>query len=199
MMPGDAQPPAEEPATKRRTIAAQNISRMCLVCGADNPFGLQARFYELEAPGAQAGSGTAGGGAAPAAGRELLGVFTLREEHQSYPGRLHGGISSAILDETIGRAITIAHPGVWGVTAELTLRYRKPLPLTGEVRAVGRITRDTRRLFEGSGEILLDDGSVAVEASGKYLKMALGEITDDDFDQREWFTDPRERPDQIDL
>ena len=172
---------------------------MCLVCGSDNPFGLQARFYELEAPGAQAGSGTAGGGAAPAAGRELLGVFTLREEHQSYPGRLHGGISSAILDETIGRAITIAHPGVWGVTAELTLRYRKPLPLAGEVRAVGRITRDTRRLFEGSGEILLDDGSVAVEASGKYLKMALGEITDDDFDQREWFTDPRERPDQIDL
>jgi hypothetical protein len=29
--------------------------------------------------------------------------------------------------------------------------------------------------------------------------MALGEITDDDFDQREWFTDPREAPDQIDL
>jgi uncharacterized protein (TIGR00369 family) len=163
---------------------------MCLVCGADNPFGLQARFYELEA---------AEGGGAASAGRELLGVFTLREEHQSYPGRLHGGISSAILDETIGRAITIAHPGTWGVTAELTLRYRKPLPLTGEVRAVGRITRDTRRLFEGTGEILLGDGSVAVEASGKYLKMALGEITDDDFDRREWFTDTRARPDVVDL
>ena len=182
---------------------------MCLVCGADNPFGLQARFYELEAPDgpagdahagdAQAGDQTAGGDEASAAGRELAGVFTLREEHQSFPGRLHGGISSAILDETIGRAITIAHPGVWGVTAELTLRYRKPLPLTGEVRAVGRITRDTRRLFEGSGEILLEDGSVAVEATGKYLKMALGEITDDDFDQREWFADPRETPDEIDL
>jgi len=182
---------------------------MCLVCGADNPFGLQARFYELEAAAAEAGGGKAGGaeaggaeagaGAAPAAGPELLGIFTVREEHQSYPGRLHGGISSAILDETIGRAITIAHPGVWGVTAELTLRYRKPLPLSGEIRAVGRITRDTRRLFEGTGEILLEDGSVAVEASGKYLKMALGEITDDDFDQREWFADPRETPDEIDL
>jgi acyl-coenzyme A thioesterase PaaI-like protein len=171
---------------------------MCLVCGADNPFGLQARFYELEA-GTPADGEEAGGGAAPAAGRELLGVFTLREEHQSYPGRLHGGISSAILDETIGRAITIAHPGVWGVTAELILRYRKALPLTGEVRAVGRITRDTRRLFEGSGEILLEDGSVAVEASGKYLKMALGEITDDEFDQREWFADSRTVPDEIDL
>ena len=177
---------------------------MCLVCGADNPFGLQARFYELEAAtagadGSEAGGAEAGGGAAPAARPELLGVFTVREEHQSYPGRLHGGISSAILDETIGRAITMLHPGVWGVTAELTLRYRKPLPLTGEVRAVGRITRDTRRLFEGTGEILLGDGAVAVEASGKYVKMALGEITDDDFDQREWFTDPRETPGEIDL
>ena len=64
---------------------------------------------------------------------------------------------------------------------------------------MGRITRDTRRLFEGTGEILLEDGSVAVEASGKYLKMDLGEITDDDFDQREWFADPRQRPDEIDL
>ena len=174
---------------------------MCLVCGAENPFGLQARFYELEAEtvGSEAVGAGAGGGAASAAGRELLGIFTVREEHQSYPGRLHGGISSAILDETIGRAITIAHPGVWGVTAELTLRYRKPLPLTGVVRAVGRITRDTRRLFEGTGEIVLDDGTVAVEASGKYLKMTLCEITDDDFDRREWFSDSRERPDEIDL
>lgn len=85
----------------------------------------------------------------------------VHEEHLSYPGRLHGGISFAILDETIGRAVTIAHPGTWGVTAELTLRYRKPLPVEGEIRAVGRITRDTHRLFEGTGEILLDDGSVA--------------------------------------
>jgi acyl-coenzyme A thioesterase PaaI-like protein len=174
---------------------------MCLVCGADNPFGLRARFYELAAAdgGAEAGGGAAPAAGSPAAGRELLGVFTVREEHQSYPGRLHGGISSAILDETIGRAITIAHPGVWGVTAELTLRYRKPLPLTGEARAVGRITRDTRRLFEGTGEIVLADGSVAVEASGRYLKMSLGEITDDDFETREWFVDARERPDEVEL
>ena len=79
---------------ERKVVAAQNISRMCLVCGAENPAGLQGRFYELD-------------------GGELLGVFRPRQGHQSYPGRLHGGISSAVLDETIGRAITIAHPGTW--------------------------------------------------------------------------------------
>ena len=171
--------------TKRRVVATQNLSRMCLVCGVENPWGLNGRFYVLE----PAGAGV----------RELLGVFTLREEHQSYPGRLHGGIATAILDETIGRAITIANPGVWGVTAELTVRFRRPLPLRGELRCVGRITRDTRRLFEGSGEILLGDGTVAAEASGRYLKMSLGEITDDDFDQRDWFEDERDRPESVDL
>ena len=33
--------------TSRRVERAQNISRMCLVCGRDNQFGLHARFYEL--------------------------------------------------------------------------------------------------------------------------------------------------------
>jgi acyl-coenzyme A thioesterase PaaI-like protein len=176
---------------------------MCLVCGRDNPFGLHARFFELapdesaaaDAPRSAGATATAG----PAAGRELLGVFTPREEHQSYPGRLHGGVSSAILDETIGRAILLVQPGAWGVTAEFTVRFRKPLPLDGEIRCVARLTRDTSRLFEGSGEILLPDGSIAVEASGKYVKMTITGITDDDFAEREWFTDPREAPDFVDL
>jgi uncharacterized protein (TIGR00369 family) len=180
--------------TKRKVVAAQNLSRMCLVCGVENPWGLNGRFYVLE-PAAAAGSAGDGSPGAP----ELLGVFTLREEHQSYPGRLHGGIATAILDETIGRAITIANAGVWGVTAELTVRFRKPLPVSGELRCVGRITRDTRRLFEGSGEILLGDGTVAAEASGRYVKMGLGEITDDDFDQRDWFEDERDTPDSVDV
>lgn len=153
---------------------------MCLVCGADNPFGLHARFYELE-------------------DGELLGVFTTSLEHQSYPGRLHGGISSAILDETIGRAILIAHPDVWGVTAEFTVRYRAPVPLSEEVRAVARITRDTSRLFEGSGELLLDDGTVAVEARGKYVKMGLGDIAPQMSRDSEWFPDSRPRPGETEV
>ena len=170
--------------THRKIDGAQYISRMCLVCGADNPFGLRARFYEL---------------APDDTGPELLGLFTPRDEHQSYPGRLHGGISSAILDETIGRAIRIAHPDEWGVTAEFTIRYRQPVPLGEEIRCVSRITRDTRRLFEGAGEIVLADGSVAVEATGKYLKMPLEVIAEGGMTETEWFADPREAPGSIDV
>lgn len=162
-----------------KVIAAQNVSRMCLVCGRDNESSLKARFYELD-------SG------------ELLGVFAPLEEHQSYPGRLHGGISSALLDETIGRAVNLLDPEAWGVTVELNLRFRKPVPLDGEVRAVARITKDSRRIFEGTGEIILADGTVAVEASGKYLKMPIDKIADGDF-ELEWFADERDTPREVDL
>ena len=70
------------------------------------------------------------------------------------------------------------------------MRFRKPVPLDEEVRCVARITRDTSRLFEGTGEILLADGTVAVEGSGKYLKQSLEDITDRDFVEREWFVGP---------
>ena len=79
------------------------------------------------------------------------------------------------------------------------MRFRKPLPLDREIRALGRITRDTPRLFEGAGEIVLDDGVVAVEARGRYMKMPLDAITDGDFDQRDWFADPRQAPGSIEL
>ena len=171
---------------------------MCLVCGRDNPFGLHARYYEL-APDEPSPAGAGAGPVTPASGTELLGIFTPREEHQSYPGRLHGGVSSAILDETIGRAILLLQPDAWGVTVEFSVRFRRPLPLSDEIRCVARITRDTRRLFEGTGEIVLRDGAVAVEASGKYLKQTLPDITDGAFAEREWFTDPRERPEDVEL
>ncbi len=190
---------ATTPRSPRKVRHAQNISRMCLVCGRDNPFGLHARFYEL-APDEPAAAGAGEAPAVPtAAGPELLGIFTPQEEHQSYPGRLHGGVSSAILDETIGRAILLHQPDTWGVTVEFSVRFRRPLPLNEDVRCVARITRDTTRLFEGTGEIVLPDGTIAVEARGKYLKQTLPDITDDDFAEREWFADSRQRPEDVEL
>jgi acyl-coenzyme A thioesterase PaaI-like protein len=164
----------------RKVRAAQNVSRMCLVCGVENRAGLRARFLELD-------SG------------ELVGMFQPCAEHQGYPGRLHGGLASAILDETIGRAINVADAQTWGVTIEFTAKFRKPVPLDREVRAIGRITRDTSRLFEGTGEIVLEDGSVAVEAHGRYLKMPIEAIVDTEFGQTQWFADELPLPAEIEV
>ena len=153
---------------KHSVTGKQPNSKMCLVCGLKNPFGLHTSFFELD-------------------NNELLAVFTPREEHQSYPGRLHGGITSTILDETMGRAIMIKSAGeVWGVTVELNIRFKKPVPLDQELRILGRITKDSNRFFEGTGELLLDDGTIAAEGHGKYLKVPLNKIADFDVDAQEW-------------
>jgi acyl-coenzyme A thioesterase PaaI-like protein len=165
---------------KRKVEAAQYVSRMCMICGVENQAGLRARFFVLE-------------------NGELLGVFTPRLEHQGYPGRLHGGIVGAILDETIGRAVNMAHGDTWGVTVKFTVRLRKPIPLEGEIKAVGRITRDTSRVFAGTGEIVLADGTVAAEAEGTYVKLPIDQIASADFSESDWFADPRPVPAEIDL
>lgn len=166
--------------TDRNVTGAQNVSRMCMVCGRDNPLSLKARFYDLD-------------------GGELLGVFDVREVHQSYPGRVHGGVVTAMLDESIGRAMAAGDATAFGVTVELNVKFRKPVPISPDLRVLARVTTDpTKRLYEGTGEIVLEDGTVAAEAWGRYLRMPIDKIADGDF-ASEWFADERERPRTITL
>ena len=46
--------------------------------------------------------------------------------------------------------------------------------------------KDSKRIFEGTGEILLSDGDVAVEGHGKYIKLPLSKIADFDANEQEW-------------
>ncbi len=166
---------------EKKILRKQYISENCFVCGTQNQLGLQAAFYELE-------------------DHQLVAVFDPRDEYQSYPERLHGGISAAILDETLGRAIMIDEPETWAVTAELTLRYKKPVPLDQPLRVIGRILKNSPRLFVATGEILLPGGETAVSAEGKYIKLTIDKITDVDPEAARNFMMPAE-PDRetIDL
>lgn len=147
----------------KQVFRKQENSRLCLVCGLENQFGLHASFYELD-------------------NGDLMAVFEGKEHHQSYPGRLHGGLSGAMLDETIGRAIMLKDPKMFGVTVGLSLKYKKPVPLNEPIRVVARITKLTRKTFEGTGEILLKDGTVAVTGEGKYMIMPVDKIMESDSD-----------------
>jgi uncharacterized protein (TIGR00369 family) len=147
----------------------QNNSKMCFVCGIHNEAGLNARFYEIN-------------------DNEIVALIKPCAHHQGYPGRMHGGIASTILDETIGRAISIGvNENIWGVTLELTVKYKKPVPLDDEIKIVARVVQDNGRSYIGSGEIILPNGDVAVSAEGKYLKLALDKITNGDFADTDWF------------
>lgn len=142
---------------------------MCFVCGERNDFGLHARFFETDA-------------------NELVAFINPSEQHQGYPGRMHGGIAATILDETIARSICNGkEEQLWGVTLELKTRYRKPIPLGQELKIVGRVTSEGTRSFEGTGEIVLPNGDIAVSAEGKYMKVPIDRITSDQFTDDQWF------------
>jgi uncharacterized protein (TIGR00369 family) len=134
----------------------QPNSRMCFVCGMQNPIGLKAFFYQDKE------------------GR-VVAHFTGKEEHQGYPGVMHGGIVTALLDEVIAR-VAIAQDLFWGVTAKLEVRFRRPVPLGQPLTLVGEMTRLRSRTLEAHGEIRLEDGTVAAEAEGVYIRLPQEEI-----------------------
>src|SRR5665811_1084069 len=95
----------------------QPNAKDCFICGMQNDVGLKARFYETQ-------------------NNEVEVYFTPSDRYQGYPGRLHGGIAASVLDEAIGRASQIIDSDVWGVTTDLKIKYRNPLPLNCELKAV---------------------------------------------------------------
>lgn len=165
---------------KHKVVDKKHNSNDCMVCGIKNRFSLGARFYELD-------------------NHELVCTFETRECHQSYPGRLHGGIAAAILDETIGRSIDAIEPGTWAVTVELNVKYKKPIPLNAKLRATGRIISNNRKLFEAEGEILLEDGTVAATSRGKYLKMKDEAIAAETFSESNWFVLKENDPEEMEI
>jgi len=151
-----------------KVTGKQPNSKMFFVCGLKNKFGLNASFYETDK-------------------NELIALFKPCQEHQGYPGRLHGGIAAAILDETIGRTITTGKDNeIWGVTLEFNIKYKKPIPLDEEIKVVAKLTFEDKRLFEGTGKILLSNGEIAATAEGKYLRLQIEKIADFDRDTNEW-------------
>jgi acyl-coenzyme A thioesterase PaaI-like protein len=155
---------------RQKVLKKQHISKMCFVCGDKNSFGLHANFYETET-------------------NELVALINPSNEHQGYPGRMHGGIAASILDETIARSInTGRNEQIWGVTLELKTKFRKPIPLGEELKVVGRIVIEGTRSFEGTGEILLANGEIAVSAEGKYLKADIHRIASESrLSEEDWF------------
>ena len=133
----------------------QPNSQMCFACGLGNPIGLKMAFYED-------GEG------------RVVAKFTPRPEHQGYPGTMHGGIVTALLDETLGRVAIAA--GRWMVTGRLNIRFRRPIPLTETLTVVGEPLKWQKRVLEARGEIRLADGQVGAEATGTFLEIPPDQI-----------------------
>ena len=123
---------------------------LCFVCGPRNRFGLRLRF-ERE-------------------GGVVTTTFRGREEHQGFPGYVHGGVITALLDETMSRVSLLEDR--WTMTARMEVRFRRPVPVDQPVRAVAEKLEERRGFVEAAGRVVLPDGMVAASASGTFAYLS---------------------------
>ena len=61
----------------------------------------------------------------------------------------------------------------WGVTARMSLDFKRPVPIGTTVRADGWIVRSRRRLVDTAGQVVDSEGTILATAEAVYV--AAGE------------------------
>lgn len=146
-----------------KVLSKQNNSHMCLICGMDNKLGVHGQFYNME-------DGSVGA------------LFTFRPEHQSYPGRVHGGMLSTMIDELAGRVLWTDRPDCIAVTMDINVKFKKPVPYDVPLKGRGVYIQKLSRGYTAKCEIMNMSGEVLAEGTARYLILPTEKITDANFD-----------------
>ena len=92
---------------------------------------------------------------------------------QGWEGIIHGGILCTILDEVMGWALV--ERDCWGVTARLSVEFRRPVTVDQAVRAEGWIVESRRRIQRTAGRIVdVATGLELATAEATYVAAAEG-------------------------
>ncbi len=116
--------------------------KLCFACGKDNPYGLKLEFKKEK--------------------DEVFAYFTPSPYHQGWPGILHGGIISTLLDEAIG--YTTFFLGLKTVTAKIEIRFKKPVPLSKKLKVSARLLQLRKNFATACAKLEFLDGEVVAEA-----------------------------------
>jgi len=122
----------------------------CFVCGKDNEYGLHLEIHR------------------DAALRSAEAEIAVPEKFCGWEGIIHGGIISTLLDEIMAYA-AFTHDQK-GVTGEISVRFRRPVPSDRTVKVRGAVESEKGRILYTAGEITLD-GEVLAEATAKMVRI----------------------------
>jgi len=122
----------------------------CFVCGRQNSNGMQLPIVADET------------------GASI--EYVIPVYYQGWDGITHGGIIATLLDELM--AWSTKNRGYSTVTAELKVRYRKPVPVGKKIYGRGWVTQDQGRLVLTVAQLRSAEGEVLAEATGKLWKIS---------------------------
>lgn len=104
---------------------------------------------------------------------EAVGTIELAAGSEGAPGRGHGGVVAACVDETIGGLLPII--GMMAFTGELSLRYVAPCPLSTPLEFRARLDhRDGRKLHIGC--VGKSPDGVFVESTALFIAVELSQL-----------------------
>lgn len=119
----------------------------CIACSPEGTLGLGLEFED-------SGDGS------------VRSTFDCAAVFEGYPGRLHGGIISTILDSAMTNCLFAL--GHQAVTAELSVRFHAPVALQRAALTEARTTRDLFPLFLMEAS-LRQDGELKATATAKFI------------------------------
>jgi uncharacterized protein (TIGR00369 family) len=121
----------------------------CFGCSRNNPLGLKLRFMESE--------------------KYIHAVWTPGENYQGYPNILHGGIISALLDETGAWCISVK-AGTAGVTTEICIKFHAPVYVNkGDITMRASITELTEKKARVHCELFNAQEKLCTEAFAEFF------------------------------
>jgi uncharacterized protein (TIGR00369 family) len=97
------------------------------------------------------------------------GDVTFGPDAEGAPGLVHGGLLATFADEVMGY---VQHGGAAiRLTAEMTIRYRRPTPIDTALRCRAHVVESTDRRFTVHAEVTAadDDATVLAEADAIYV------------------------------
>ncbi len=119
----------------------------CFACGQNNPIGLKLQFeYE---------------------DNHAIANWECPQQYAGYPGLIHGGIVSTLLDEAMAK-IVIKNVGE-AVTGKMSVTFRNPLYIGEKVTLIGEISEVKGKIIKTKAKIMSKDMIIA-EATAIYIK-----------------------------
>ena len=114
-------------------------------------------------------------------GKKLVSISYLGTDLCGHVGIVHGGMLATLLDEGLARCGFPALPNKIGVTASLTVNYKKPAPAGSYVVLKAETTKVEGRKVWVKGRIELlgkteEPGMVLVEAEGLFVEPKYAKV-----------------------
>jgi uncharacterized protein (TIGR00369 family) len=121
----------------------------CFICGDRNQAGVKAKFFVLD-------------------NGSVISEMVADERFQGYKDVLHGGIISAMLDEVMIKAVLAK--GIFAVTAEMTVRFKRPVMTGQKIRFTGSIVDERRRITRTVGSAVNESDEEVASAEAIYVE-----------------------------